>query len=55
MEFSAISDTTKMLLLKAARAVMSKKPTDLVVVLETLAGHWDAAMGHLATALNTPH
>lgn len=51
VEFTAISDTTKMLLLKAARAVMSKKPADLAPVLETLAAHWDAAMDHLALAL----
>ena len=53
-EFSAISETTKMLLLKAARTVMSKKPGDLAPVLKTLAVHWDAAVGHLAMALDTP-
>jgi hypothetical protein len=51
IEFEAISNTTKMLLLKTARAVSSKKPADLVPMMETLAGHWDAAMGHLAKEL----
>jgi hypothetical protein len=51
IEFEAVSNTTKMLLLKAARAVSSKKPADLVPMMETLAGHWDAAMGHLAKEL----
>ena len=50
-EFSGISDTTKTLLLKAARAVSVTRPVDLVPMVDQLAGHWDAAMDHLTQEL----
>ena len=43
-EFESISEITKTLLLKTARAVMGKKAVDLSPLLEQLAGHWQQGM-----------
>ncbi|MFZ6773765.1 DUF1839 family protein [Undibacterium sp. SXout7W] len=51
-EFNAISDTTKTLLLKTARAVMGKKAVDLAPLTEQLAEHWDQGMSLLTTTLH---
>lgn len=51
-EFNAISDTTKTLLLKAARAVSVTRPVDLVPMVDQLALHWDAAMDALTPELH---
>ncbi|MFZ6757152.1 DUF1839 family protein [Undibacterium sp. Ji50W] len=50
-EFEAISDLTKTLLLKTARAVMSKKAVDLAPLLEQLALHWQQGMDALDRSL----
>lgn len=42
--FETISDTTKTLLLKTARAVMGKKAVDLSPLIEQLADQWDTGM-----------
>ncbi|MFZ6656353.1 DUF1839 family protein [Undibacterium sp. TJN19] len=46
-EFESISEITKTLLLKTARAVMGKKAVDLSPLLEQLAGHWQRGMDAL--------
>lgn len=50
-DFSAISDATKTLLLKAARAVSVSRPVELASMLDQQADHWDCAMRHLAPVL----
>ncbi|MDE2428753.1 MAG: DUF1839 family protein [Burkholderiales bacterium] len=50
-DFEAISETTKTLLLKTARAVMSKRDVDLTPLVEQLAQHWQAGMDNLALSL----
>ena len=45
--FEEISNTTKTLVLKGARAANSKKPADFSAVFEEMAGHWDAGMSAL--------
>lgn len=50
-EFDAISETTKTLLLKTARAVMGKKPVDLSPLVAQLALHWQQGMDALDLAL----
>ena len=49
--FSAISDTTKIVLLKMARAISSKKPQDFDAVftplLTDMEQHWELGMTHL--------
>lgn len=52
-ELNAISDTTKILLLKTARAVMGKKLVDLTPQLEQMAQQWDQGMVALAHAIET--
>jgi hypothetical protein len=46
--FSAIAEDSKALILKAARAVAVKRPTDFEPMLDGLAGHWDSGMANLA-------
>jgi hypothetical protein len=48
--FTALSDTTKVLLLKAARAVAGKKPVDLGPMLDEMAAHWAKGMDELDSA-----
>lgn len=50
-EFDAISELTKTLLLKTARAVMGKKAVDLSPLLEQLATHWQQGMDALDRSL----
>ncbi len=45
--FEEISNTTKALILKGARAANSKKPADFGPVFSEMAQHWDAAMSTL--------
>lgn len=54
-EFEAISEVTKTLLLKTARAVMSRKAVDLAPLVEQLAGHWQQGMDALDRSLRTSH
>ena len=51
-EFEQISDTTKTLLLKTARAVMGKKAVDLGPLTAQLASHWDQGMAALDSSLH---
>lgn len=50
-EFAAISEVSKTLLLKTARAVMGKRAVDLAPLLEQIAGHWETGMALLDQAL----
>ncbi len=50
-EFEAISEITKTLLLKTARAVMGKKAVDLAPLVTQLAAHWQQGMNELDLAL----
>ena len=50
-QFAALSDLCKTLLLKAARAVSTRKAADLDPLIETIATHWDQAMDELGQAL----
>ncbi|MBC3862787.1 DUF1839 family protein [Undibacterium jejuense] len=50
-EFDSISDTTKTLLLKTARAVMGKKAVDLSPLTQQLAHHWTQGMTALTHSL----
>ena len=45
--FEEISNATKTLVLKGARAANSKKPVDFTPVFEEMAVHWDVAMSTL--------
>ena len=49
--FSAISEVSKTLLLKTARAVMGKRAVDLAPLLEQIAQHWDSGMAALDNSL----
>jgi len=50
-EFDCISDITKTLLLKTARAVMGKKAVDLAPLLEQISLHWQQGMDAIDTSL----
>ena len=50
-EFDLISETTKTLLLKTARAVMGKRAVDLAPLTTQLALHWDQGMAALDHSL----
>ena len=50
-DFAALSNGTKTLLMKAARAVVIKKPSDMGVLIDELAQHWQSAMQNLAREL----
>lgn len=43
-DMALLSNGTKTLLMKAARAVVVKKPADLGAMVDELAGHWQSAM-----------
>ena len=47
-DFAAISDTSKSLILKAARAVGAKKAVDLAPMVADIAARWDSGIGKLA-------
>ncbi|MFZ6848657.1 DUF1839 family protein [Undibacterium sp. RuRC25W] len=51
-EFDLISETTKTLLLKTARAVMGKRTVDLAPLTTQLANHWDQGMVALDRCLH---
>jgi hypothetical protein len=49
--FTSLSNGTKTLLMKAARAVVVKKPADLGALIDELAAHWQSAMQQLGQEL----
>ncbi|MFZ6815968.1 DUF1839 family protein [Undibacterium sp. Rencai35W] len=51
LAFDGISDGTKTLLLKTARAVMGKKSVDLTSILTEMETHWQTGMDQLEHAL----
>ncbi|MFZ3000013.1 MAG: DUF1839 family protein [Undibacterium umbellatum] len=54
IEFESISEVTKTLLLKTARAVMGKKAVDLAPLLEQISLHWQQGMDALDVSLVSP-
>ena len=50
-DMTALSNGTKTMLMKAARAVVVKKPADLAALMDDLAAHWQSAMHHLSLEL----
>jgi hypothetical protein len=49
--FTSLSNGTKTLLMKSARAVVVKKPADLGAMIDELAAHWQSAMHQLGQEL----
>ncbi|MCI0574308.1 MAG: DUF1839 family protein, partial [Myxococcaceae bacterium] len=47
-EMETLSSTAKALILKGARAVAARRPTDVSLMLETMAASWEKGMAHLA-------